>query len=898
MMRDWKIDIEKRLGVSTLAPADETDIVEELNQHLTDLYERALLNGATEAEAEQRVLSDLDESNLLKRGLPTTHRTNRAEPAGDRPSTINKIFSDVLQDLRFAVRTLAKKPAFTAIVVVALALGIGANTAIFSVVNTVLLQPLPYKDPDRLVIVWEDASVIGFAFNTPSAANFFDWQKQAHTFEGLAATARQSFNLTNSGEPERLDGRRVSGNLFQLLGVEPQLGRWFVPEDDRVGANRVVMLSDGLWQRRFSSDRSIIGRTLTLNGEEYTVAGVMPERFEFPSHDDQLWVPFAFTSEQAENRGRHFLEVVARINQGVTLEQARAEMTTIAARLETEYPQTNTHIGVTIIPLHDELVGDIRPVLLILLGAVGFVLLVACANVANLLLARAAARQKEIATRIALGASRRRLVRQFLTESVLLSIFGGFVGLILAFASIYVLKSLIPDNVLSSGQITIDGKVLAFTVAVSVITGLIFGLAPALQASNFNLNETLKEGGRDSSAGNRGHRIRSLLVVAEVAVSLVLLIGAGLLINSFLRLSHVNPGFVSKNVLTMNIELPDLKYPKQKQRVGFYDELVHRVEQIPGVKSAAVINSIPFVLQGDSFGISVDGRPDYAPDKRPEVTTRTISSHYFETMGISLVRGRLFVDQDRLDSPSVAIIGETMARRLWPDEDPIGKRIKPGPLNSDDPWIEIVGIVNDVKQFKLNAEPKVQMYLPYSQFEWFVPRHLVVKTDVDPVSIASTVRKTVWDIDRDQPVSNISTMDEVLATSVARQRFTMMLLAGFAGLALLLAAVGIYGVMSYSIAQRTHEIGIRMALGARTADVLRLAIGQGLRLVLLGLGIGLVGAFFLTRVMSSLLFGISATDPLTFAAISVVLVGVTLLASYIPARRATKVDPLIALRYE
>jgi putative ABC transport system permease protein len=897
-MSDWKQAIEKRLASVNLSPTREAEIVEELTQHLDDTYERALLNGASEDEAKQIVLQDLLAYDAFEPELRSVHRKYHPEPTTQGMQKGTRGVADLWQDLRYAARTLTRRPGFTIVAILTLALGIGANTAIFSVVNAILIQPLPYKDPNQLVIVWEDASVLGFTYNTPSAANFIDWQKQNQVFQGLAATARQSFNLTNVGDPEQLDGRRVSGNLFQLLGVEPQLGRALTAEDDQSGANPVAVLSNSFWQRRFASDPTIIGKSLTLNGQGYTVVGVMPARFQFPSREDQLWVPLAFTAEQAGDRGRHYLQVVARTKANVTLPQAQADMNTIAGRLEQQYPATNTHIGIILVPLHDVLVGDIKPALYVLLGAVAFVLLVACANVANLLLARAAARQKEIATRIALGANRRRLIRQFLTESVLLSTTGGVVGLLLAFGAIRFLRAFIPDNISQVSSIGIDVQVLAFTMLVSVTTGLVFGLAPALQASNFNLNETLKEGGRDSSAGNRGNRIRSLLVVAEVAVSLVLLIGAGLLINSFLRLSHVDPGFDTKNLLTMNIVLPESKYDDVKKRTLFYDDLIHRVEALPGVKSAAVINSIPFVLQGDSFGISIEGRPEFAPDKRPEVTTRKVSSHYFETMGIRLLKGRQFVEQDRADTPSVAVISETMARRLWPNEDPIGKRIKPGSLQSKEPWIEIVGIVNDVKQFQLNAEPKVQMYLPHSQFEWFIPRHLVVKTDVNPLSIASTVRKTVWEIDRDQPVSNIHTMEDVLSESVTKQRFTMILLAVFAGLALVLAAVGIYGVMSYSISQRTHEIGIRMALGASTVDVLKLAMGQGLRLVLIGLGFGLVAALLLTRAMTSLLFGVRPTDPVTFVAVSAVLISVTLLASYVPARRATKVDPLIALRYE
>jgi putative ABC transport system permease protein len=806
------------------------------------------------------------------------------------------------QDVRFGGRMLVKSPTFTIVAVIALALGIGANSAIFSVVNTVLLRPLPYKDPERLVMVWEDASKHGYPRDTPAAANYVDWRDQNQVFEGMAAIADQSFNLTGVGEPERIDGRRVSANLFSLMGVEPQLGRAFLPEEDQPGGNRVVIMSHGLWQRRFGSNMNITGKPLTLNGESYRVVGVMPSHFQFPSREVDLWVPIAFTSQEAANRGRHYLQVVARLKPGVTVEQAQAEMNTIAARLQQQHPDQNTDLGAAVTPLHEHVAGDIKPALLVLLGAVGFVLLIACANVANLLLARAAVRQKEIAVRVALGASRLRLIRQFLTESILLAALGGVVGLLLSLWGINLLKAFIPENIPQAKAITIDAKVLGFTLLVSLLTGLIFGLAPAMQASRFNLNETLKEGGRDSAAGNRGNRIRGLLVIAEVAVSLILLIGAGLLINSFLRLRNVDPGFQAKNLLTMSIVLPQLKYPDHARRSAFYTELVSRIEALPGVKTAAVTNWIPLIRQGDSITISVEGRPNPAPGQgnSPSVVTRVIHPHYFRTMSIQFLQGREFGEQDTVDSPAVAIISETMARRFFPGEDPLGKRITPGSADSTDPddWITIVGVVKDVRQFELVADPKPQMYLSYAQAGFFAPRYLVVSTDVEPPSLASTVRRTVWEIDKDQPVSNISTMENVLAESVARQRFSMLLLGIFAAVALVLAAVGIYGVMSYSIAQRTHEIGIRMALGAQKSDVLKLAVGQGLKLVLIGIAIGLVAAFVLTRVMVTLLFGISATDPTTFVTISLVLISVALLASYIPARRATKVDPMIALRYE
>ncbi|HEX5706976.1 MAG TPA: ABC transporter permease [Pyrinomonadaceae bacterium] len=899
-MPDWKAEIRRRLSKLGLAPMREAEIVEELALHLEERYEQSLRGGATKEEAYEAALLDLTESDLLVEELRRVERPAPREAEATETRRRMNLFGELRQDLRYGVRMLAKNPGFTVVAVIALALGIGANSAIFSVVNTVLLRPLPYKDPERLVMVWEDRTKRGYPRDTPAAGNFTEWREQNSVFEGMAAIADLSFNLTGAGEPERLEGRRVSANLFPLLGVEPQLGRAFLPEEDEPGAARVVVLSHGLWQRRFGSDVGVVGKPLTLNGESFEVVGVMPPDFQFPSRDDQLWVPIAFTPQEAANRNRHYLQIVARTKPGTSVEQAQTEMSAIAERLRQQYPDTNTDVGAAVVPLHEQLVGDIRPALLILLGAVGFVLLVACANVANLLLARAAVRQKEISIRVALGASRSRLIRQFLTESVLLAALGGLVGLLLSVWGVSLLRAFIPENISQAQAVAIDGRVLGFTLLVSLLTGLVFGLAPALQTSGSNLNETLKEGGRDSAAGVRGGGVRGLLVITEVALALILLIGAGLLLNSFLRLRRVDPGFRADNLLTMSIVLPQTKYPDYARRAAFYDELVARVEALPGVKSAAVANWIPLVLQGDSITVAVEGRPDPGPTQRPGVVTRVVSPGYFRTMSIELLQGRPLDAQDRADTPNVAVISETMARRLWPGEGPLGKRLTPGSPDTANPddWVTVVGVARDVRQFELVADPKPQMYLSYAQAGFFAPRHLVVKTEVEPLGLASAVRGAVWGIDKDQPVSNVRTMEDVLSESIAPERFSMMLLGIFAALALVLAAVGVYGVMSYSVAQRTREIGIRMALGAQPRDVLKLAVGQGLKLVAVGVAAGLVAAALLTRVMSSLLFGVSATDPLTFAAISLVLVGVGVLASYIPARRATKVDPLTALRYE
>ncbi|HYE65886.1 MAG TPA: ABC transporter permease, partial [Pyrinomonadaceae bacterium] len=738
----------------------DRELEEEVRFHLEMKAEENLSHGMTPEEARYAAQRQFGNRTLLQEVSREMWRFSSLET--------------LLQDLRYGVRVLWKSPAFTLVAIVALALGIGANSAIFSIVDTVLLRPLPYKDPDRLVMVWEERSKLGFPRDTPAPANFIDWRDQNQVFEGMAAFTSLSFNLTGAGDPERIDGQRVTAGFFPLLGVEPLVGRPFLTEEDQPGRNQVVVMSHSLWARRFNSDTNIIGKPLTLNGESFIVVGVMPPSFKFPSPNDELWIPIAFDSSEASRRGSHYLQVIARLKPQINLKQAQSEMDTIAARLQAQYPQTNTSVGVALTPLHEQLVGDIRSSLLILLGAVGFVLLIACANVANLLLARAAARQKEIALRIALGAGRLRLIRQFLTESVLLAVIGGGLGLLLSVWGINLLEAFIPDSISQARAIPINLRVFVFTLLVSLLTGVIFGLVPALQASKTNLNETLKEGGRDSAAGTHSNRARSLLVIAEVALALVLLIGAGLLIKSFIRLRSVDPGFRTDHLLTMKIVLPELKYPDKEKRAAFYTELLNRIETLPGVQSAAVTTSLPLTFKGNSAGITIEGRPEPAPDQRPIAVTRVISPNYFHAMGIQLLRGRQFGVQDREDSNGVVIINETMARQFWPGEDTIGKRIKLGNYNSDLPWLSVVGIVKDVKQFELTAEPRPQIYLPYSQTGIFQPRDLVVRTAVEPLSLAASVRKAVWEIDKDQPVSNIGTMEHILSESLSRQRFSML----------------------------------------------------------------------------------------------------------------------------
>jgi putative ABC transport system permease protein len=895
-MHDLKEEIRKRLAHLKLAPTREAEVVEELAQHLEQQCDEAMSRGATEEEAVRAALSDFADSEILTRELKRLERTNRYEPLVIGSERANWL-GDLAQDVRYGLRMIAKTPAISAIAIIALALGIGANTAIFSVVNAVLLRPLPFKQPEQLVMVWENATHLGFPKDTPSPANFLDWRAQNHVFSAMAALAPRSFNLTGVGEPERLDGRRVSANLFDLLGARPLVGRTFLSEEDKPGT-KVVLLSEGLWQRRFGADPGIVGRGVRLNGESFTVIGVLPRTVQLPSQDnthDQLWVPIAFPNEEAADRGSHYLDVIARIKPDIILKQAQADMETVMAALAREYPEQNARKGAVVTPLHEQVVGEIRPALLVLLGAVAFVLLIACANVANLLLARAAARQKEIALRLALGASRSRMIRQFLTESVLLAVLGGGVGLMFSLGGLSILKRFIPPEIPLAGGIAMDTKVLLFTLMVSLLTGLIFGLAPAFHAVHSNLNETLKESGRDSAAGARGNRLRNILVVAEVAVSFILLIGAGLLINSFMHLRNLNPGFRIDHVLTMKVQLPHTKYSDSARRAAFFEELTRKVQNLPGVERVAVGNNLPFTYNGDSILISVEGVPDPPPDQWPDVVLRVIGPNYFNTMGISLVSGRDFTEHDNTRGRPVVIVTEKMAKHYWPGQNALGKRLKTG---TTAPWQEVVGVVKDVRQNDFIAEPKMQMYMPHAQVTDFPANALIVRTKVEPLGLAIPVRNQIWEIDKDQPVSDIRTMEDIVAGAVARQRFSMLLLGVFAGLALVLAAVGIYGVMSYSVVQRTREIGIRMALGAQRSDVLKMTVGHGLKLVGTGVVIGLVAAMIVTRVMSSLLFGISATDPVTFLSITLVLVSVAIAASYIPALRATRIDPMLALRYE
>jgi putative ABC transport system permease protein len=817
----------------------------------------------------------------------------------------------IWQDLQYGWRMLVRSPGFAIVAILTLAIGIGANAAMFSVINTVLLRPLPFPDANRIVFVWETDPNRDINRGVATLAELLDWRDQSQTFEEISAWRAWYFNVTGSGEPEQVIGAHTSGNFFRMLGIPPVMGRDFSPEDEKPGHEQVVIISNGLWQRRYGSDPGILGRSILVDEKPYQVIGVLPRGFSLfgNSRDMDLWMPFAFDRAQL-NREDHSFVAFGRIRKTATLAQAQAEMETIFARLKQQYPGIDQQNGVRLVRFRDDLARTLKPGLLILLGAVALVLLIACANIANLMLARAATREREIAVRASLGAGRRRIIRQLLTESALLALIGGAFGILIAYGGLHLLRAALPPGggygeIPHSEWLGIDGAVLAFTMVVSLVTGLLFGLAPAIQISRSELYESLKEGSRGSTGGRRSRFTRSSLVVAEVAFSLLLLVCAGLLFRSFYLLMSEDLGFDPNHVLTAQIWLPESHYPSGQPVMNFYQQVIDRVGALPGVTSASAVNFLPLSGWGDFCNFDIAGRPVAPADKPYTAQYRVGDWRYLHTMGTPLKAGRDFTSADGPDAQGVVIVNQSLVHRYWPDEDPIGKQIHLKfsaartawqPVTRD-VWLTIVGVVGDEREWELGAQKIGKLYLPYAQNPSRIMR-VVVRSTGDPAALTSAVRQAVESVDPVQPVSEIHTLDELLAAAVSQRRLNMFLLVLFAAIATILAAIGIYGVMAYAVTQRSHEIGIRMALGAEPSDVLKMIVGDGMKLALIGLLIGIVAASLVTRYLASELYGIKTTDPFTYVGVALGLAAVAAAACYFPARRATRIDPLSALRHE
>jgi putative ABC transport system permease protein len=805
------------------------------------------------------------------------------------------------QDIRFGARMLAKNPAFTAISVLTLALGIGANTAIFGVIDAALLRPLPYPNADRIVVLYQQDQ--DRQNDDPAPADFLDFRRESSSFAYLAAYRGLPFNLSGNGLPERVEGTVVTSDFFAALGVQALRGRTILPDLDRPGGTSVVVLSYGLWQRRFGGSADIVGRAIDIDGELRIVVGVMPLDFAYPA-GSELWTSSRFAApphplrpaeDPATVRGSHYFESFGRLKPGVTLGQAATEVDTITKRLKQQYGNDEDGFGATVIPLREDLVGETRPALLILLGAVALVLLIACVNVANIVLARGASRQKEMALRIALGAGRLRLLRHFLTESTLLALAGGALGILLAIWGLQPLRALVPARMIGGAAIALDSRVLLFTLLASLASGVVFGLIPGLRLGETDVNRALQEGGRGSAGGARARRTRSALVVTEIALAAVLLTGAGLLLRSFSHLLKVPEGFNPEQVLSLQLSLPPARYPKPGDRASFVKNAVERINSLPGIAAASAISRLPLNPGNSSRSVEVEGRtPPPSGDISPDYLV--VTPDYFHTLVVPLLSGRTFTDRDDASALPVAIVSEATAHHFWPGEDAVGKHIS-GACGDEKTWCQVVGVVGDIKQHHLEQASRLAVYVPFAQDPWAFFA-IVVRTKLEPASAASAVEGAIHSVDRDEPVYNVRTMRDVEAASLSPQRLQIALIGLFAALALVLACMGIYGVMAYSVAQRTGEMGVRMALGAQTSNVLGLVLAEGLRLAVLGAAIGLAGSFFAARLLSGMLFGVTPSDPLTFAGVAIVLILVALLACYIPARRATRVDPLVALRYE
>ncbi len=898
-MRDWQAFVRDRLNLPRLAPEREARIIRELAAQLEDFYRDALASGASDEAADAHACAQVRDWERMAQDVwlaDRPHARPRIERlAGaieDRTNVergAGKMISDVLRDMRYAVRQLIATPGFTIVAVLTLALGIGATSAIFSVVNGVLLRPLPYQDPNRLVRVHEIVPQYGRFAVAP--ATFLDWRRQNAAFARIAAYTGGSATFVQNDNPERVPNASVSWDIFELLGATPSLGRGFRADEDAPGKNTVIVISHGMWQRRFGADPNVLGRSVIVNGVPVTVVGLMPPEFYFPNRETEFWQPIALNPANA-TRGGHFLGVIARLKPAVTQAQAGAEIKGISERLATQYPEASANESAEIVPLHEQIVGGIRPGLVTLLAAVTVVTLIACANVANLLLVRASVRAKELAIRSALGAARRRLVLQMLTESLVLSITGGVSGLALAFLAIKPIRTLSAGSIPRTGDIAIDVPVLMFVLALSMLTGILFGLAPAWHAARRGgLVEMLKEGGR-SSTGSGGRWIRNSLLVTEVALSIVLLVGAVMLLRSFARLTNVDPGFRADHVLTFRIALPATAYKGDAALIGFYDRLLGNLRALPGVSGAGMVQTMP--MRGDYvLSFEIQGRPPSKPGESPSANHRAISPDYFRTLGIPLLRGRTFTDRDAEKAPMVAIVDDAFVRRYLPNEDPIGRGLDIG--NGSDGFYQIVGVVGDVHYDSLEVKATPTMYVPFRQ-DVFSSMWVMARTNGDPAQLTSVVRQTVRDIDRGLPVFSIAPLADVVTTSVAQQRFSMLLLAVFAAIAVFLAAVGLYGVVAYTVSLRTQEIGVRVAMGARSGQVLGLILGGGMTLAVAGVAIGVAGALTVAKLAKIALFGLTALDPISYVITSTVLLAVAALACYFPARRATRVDPIVALR--
>ncbi|HEV2381040.1 MAG TPA: ABC transporter permease [Terriglobia bacterium] len=878
----WLRLLGSRLAALLRKQKLERQLGEELRAHLEMLTEENLGRGMSLEEARYAALRSFGSVEQVRE----SYREQRGLP----------MMETLAQDVRYALRQLRRSPGFAAVAIVTLALGIGANTAIFSVVNTVLLRPLPYRDADRLVMVWGTDRPRGFDTDQVSPPDLRDWQSQNHVFESMAGSTDVMYTLTGAGDPAPIIGYEFSAEYFHILGVAPLAGRTFAPEEEQAGKNHVVVLGYRLWQSRFGGDRALVGKNITLDGAPYTVVGIMPPGFQYPGVE--LWTPLVVPREAVQDRNYRFLRVIARLKPGVTLQQAQTEMNTIAGRLAAAYPGTNKDEGVNIMTLRKMTAGDIRAPLLVLLCAVGFVLLIACANVANLVLARAVTRQREVAVRTALGASRTRLLRQLLTESALLGLAGGALGLLLAYWGTGALVAMFPPtisnlNIPRVDKIPMDAWVLAFALVASLLTAVIFGLAPALQACGLDAYEALKESGRSLSGSKHGRRFRSALVIAEVALSLILLVAAGLTIKSFIGLLRGDLGFNPDHVLSLRVLLPDYKYSKDAQRLAFSNQVLSRLQSLPGVTSAGTVTFLPLSGWWGVRNVVLQTQAS-SQQQMPPAVWSSVTPGYFRSIDIPLLKGRYFTDHDTAGANGVAIISTTLAKRLSSKADPIGQRVVVDGIKNP---LEVVGVVADVHQLGLTSDETAEVYLPFNQ----VPTPLIcfaIRTPSDPTSLAKAAQRAIWAVDKDQAVSYVMSMTQLASESLAPQRVVAVLLGVFAGVASALAAIGLYGVISYSASQRTHEIGIRMALGAGRSSVLRLVVLDGLKLILLGLGLGLAGATALTRLLSGLLYGVRPHDLPIFSAVSILLAGVALAASFIPALRATRVDPTAALRQE